>query len=247
MTKQPSELQPLLDDPTTPGPLADALRAAAEDGPSPAEIARLTASLGAALPTGALAPRSLATGAKTFGAKAVAAMVGAGIAAGVVAGVVGSRLVGTGDPEIQSGETTAALPSASASASASALSSSSSAPLAPSASAPLPDPSRPLPVATVTGTAPLPANPPVPSETALLDRGHQALRSQNPAAALAAAEEHARAYPRGTFAQEREVIAIEALVALGRRPEAAKRAARFRAAFPGSAHQARIDSLVGGP
>ena len=173
-------------------------------------------------------------------------MVGAGIAAGVVAGVVGSRLVGTGDPEIQSGETTAAAPSASASA----LSSSSSAPLAPlapSASAPLPDPSRPLPVATVTGTAPLPANPPVPSETALLDRGHQALRSQNAAAALAAAEEHARAYPRGTFAQEREVIAIEALVALGRRPEAAKRAARFRAAFPGSAHQARIDSLVGGP
>ncbi len=246
MTKQPSELQPLLDDPTTPGPLADALRAAANDGPSPAEIARLTASLGAALPTGALAPRSLATGAKTFGAKAVAAMVGAGIAAGVVAGVVGSRLVGTGDPEIQSGETTAAAPSASASA----LSSSSSAPLAPlapSASAPLPDPSRPLPVATVTGTAPLPANPPVPSETALLDRGHQALRSQNAAAALAAAEEHARAYPRGTFAQEREVIAIEALVALGRRPEAAKRAARFRAAFPGSAHQARIDSLVGGP
>jgi hypothetical protein len=238
MSKQPSELQPLLDDPTTPGPLADALRAAAEDGPSPAEIARLTASLGAALPPGALVAKAAA---KTFGAKAVAAMVGAGIAAGVVAGVVGSRLVGKTDPEIQSGETTAAPPSASVSA----LSSSSSGPLAPPASAPLPEPTRPPPVATVT--APLPANPPAPSETALLDRGHQALRSQNPAAALAAADEHARAYPRGTFAQEREVIAIEALVALGRRPEAAKRAGRFRAAFPGSAHQARIDSLVGGP
>lgn len=241
MSKQPSELQPLLDDPATPDALADALRAAAEDGPSPAEIARLTASLGAALPPGALVAGSAA---KTFGAKAVAAMVGAGIAAGVVAGVVGSRLTAPRGPEIQSGETTAALPSASASAS----SSSSSVPLAPSASAPLPEPSRLPPVATVAvpiATAGTPA--PVPSETALLDRGHQALRSQNPAAALAAAEEHARAYPRGTFAQEREVIAIEALVALGRRPEAAKRAARFRAAFPGSAHQARIDSLVGGP
>ena len=44
-----------------------------------------------------------------------------------------------------------------------------------------------------------------------------------------------------------EVIAIDALVRLGRRPEAETRAARFAKAYPGSSHKTRIDALLGSP
>jgi outer membrane protein assembly factor BamD (BamD/ComL family) len=83
-------------------------------------------------------------------------------------------------------------------------------------------------------------------EPALLREAHDALRS-SPARALAKAEEHARTFPRGLLAQEREVIAIDALVRLGRRPEAEARAARFAKAYPGSSHKTRIDALLAPP
>jgi outer membrane protein assembly factor BamD (BamD/ComL family) len=72
----------------------------------------------------------------------------------------------------------------------------------------------------------------------------------NPAEALRALEEHRARFPQGTFAQEREVLAIEALVRLGRRAEAEARAAAFARQFPGSAHRRRIAVLLavdGGP
>jgi hypothetical protein len=56
--------------------------------------------------------------------------------------------------------------------------------------------------------------------------------------------EHAKAYPNGALAQEREVIAIEALVKLGRRDEAAKRATGFHKSFPQSSHGERVDRLI---
>jgi hypothetical protein len=67
----------------------------------------------------------------------------------------------------------------------------------------------------------------------------------NPARALELAERHRAAYPRGTFAQERELLAIEALRGLGRGELAAARAASFRARFPGSAHRRQLDALSG--
>lgn len=81
-------------------------------------------------------------------------------------------------------------------------------------------------------------------EGPLLHEAQDALRS-SPAAALAKTQEHAKKYPRGLFVQEREVIAIEALVALGRTGEAEARAARFDKSFPGSTHKRRIDTLLG--
>ena len=52
-----------------------------------------------------------------------------------------------------------------------------------------------------------------------------------PTKSLALADEHAARFPAGVLAQEREVIAIEALVRLGRMKEARARAQRlFRAA-----------------
>lgn len=77
----------------------------------------------------------------------------------------------------------------------------------------------------------------------LLDRAQRAL-STSPADALALADEHARRFAEGTLAPEREVIAIGALVALGRRDEARRRADRFRTAHPGSAYLRRIDVLL---
>ena len=81
-------------------------------------------------------------------------------------------------------------------------------------------------------------------EMALLRRAHDALRAGAAAQAWSLTEEHRRQFPRGSLDQEREVIAIEALVALGRRSSAEERAARFRARYPGSSHQQRIDELL---
>ncbi|HEX4339098.1 MAG TPA: hypothetical protein VH062_24490 [Polyangiaceae bacterium] len=82
------------------------------------------------------------------------------------------------------------------------------------------------------------------NETALLERAHHALGS-SPARALALTEEHRRAYPAGVLGQESDLIAIEALVALGRDGDARSAAARFRTRYPSSAHLRRIDRLLG--
>jgi outer membrane protein assembly factor BamD (BamD/ComL family) len=78
----------------------------------------------------------------------------------------------------------------------------------------------------------------------LLERAQDALKTR-PDEALALCNEHAKSYPNGMLAQEREVIAIEALVKMGRTAEAKSRADRFRARFPGSSHMRRIDTIVG--
>jgi hypothetical protein len=80
----------------------------------------------------------------------------------------------------------------------------------------------------------------------LLRRAQQALPTQ-PASALAAAEEHRRRFPGGGLAQEREVIAISALITLGRRDEAESRARSFAESYPRSAHRAGIEALLRGP
>ena len=61
------------------------------------------------------------------------------------------------------------------------------------------------------------------------------------------ADDHPSVYPRGILAQEREVIAIDALARLGRRREAALRAEAFRSAFPRSAHLSRLAALTEKP
>lgn len=83
------------------------------------------------------------------------------------------------------------------------------------------------------------------TETHLLQRAQEAL-SAEPARALALAGDHAARFPKGSLSQEREVIAIGALVALGRAPEARARADAFLARFPTSAHRGRIEVLVPG-
>jgi hypothetical protein len=106
---------------------------------------------------------------------------------------------------------------------------------------------EPLPSAAATGSA----APKVSSSTrapdvdelGLLREAQKALAS-DPASALRLANRHAQRFSHGLLAQEREVVAIDALTRLGRQPEARARAARFRASHPGSAYLPRIERLV---
>jgi hypothetical protein len=66
----------------------------------------------------------------------------------------------------------------------------------------------------------------------------------DPAGALKLTEEHARRFPSGTLAPEREVLAIEALARLGRSPEARQRLDALRARFPNATNTARLETLI---
>jgi hypothetical protein len=81
------------------------------------------------------------------------------------------------------------------------------------------------------------------SETELLRDARSALGG-SPAVALALTEKHRQEFARGSFAQEREVIAITALTRLGRSGDAQQRADRFRRDYPNSAYRRQIDQLV---
>jgi hypothetical protein len=112
---------------------------------------------------------------------------------------------------------------------------------------------RPPARSNVPAPAPLPSPPEgiaaVPlaqlqsTELTLVDRAQEEL-SRDPESALAHAREHEQRFPMGMLAQEREVIAIDALLRLGRRREAESRALRFHAQYPQSAHGRRVDVLL---
>lgn len=82
-----------------------------------------------------------------------------------------------------------------------------------------------------------------PSEIELLRDARLALK-QAPARALELVEAHARAYPGGKLTQERELIGISALVALGRHTAALSRGARFQHDFPSSPYRDQVEQLL---
>ncbi|HET9953806.1 MAG TPA: hypothetical protein VFQ61_04865, partial [Polyangiaceae bacterium] len=83
-------------------------------------------------------------------------------------------------------------------------------------------------------------------ETQLLNEAHRAL-STDPNRALAIAREHAKRYPRGQLAAERELILVQALVKLGRRREAEAKGRGLRKAAPNSIYEERLDKVLGAP
>jgi hypothetical protein len=111
---------------------------------------------------------------------------------------------------------------------------------------PSPSVARPVPTHAVPSSpASVVAPPPDPAlEVSLLQDAHDALATA-PATALAKCAEQERLFPSSSVAQEREVIAIDALLRLHRDAEAKARAAAFSARFPGSASQRRVDALLG--
>ena len=77
-------------------------------------------------------------------------------------------------------------------------------------------------------------------ETTLIRDARQALRAGDPARALQLLEQSRRMFPTGVLEQERERLAIEALVKAGRTPEASARASAFLRKYPDSPHAAEI-------
>jgi hypothetical protein len=117
-----------------------------------------------------------------------------------------------------------------------------------SSAAPAPvAPSRPGVPSVSTGTiagAPLGVDAATaPSEIELLRDARFALR-QSPARALELTDQHVRLYPQGKLAQERELLAISALVALGRRTAALSRGANFERLFPASPYRKQVGDLL---
>ena len=98
---------------------------------------------------------------------------------------------------------------------------------------------------TAPALAPEPAAPidTLAAEVAALDSARAAL-ADSPSRALHLADAHAAAFPQATLAAERELIAIDALLRLGRRSEARARADRLRARFPGGLYESRLSALV---
>lgn len=123
--------------------------------------------------------------------------------------------------------------------------------------APIVEPAKPPPPPVVRPTVVRAAPPPPPTETkpsppppapdaelTQLDDAIAAARAGRPAEALKAVEAHAVSWPDSPLAQEREVIAIEALLSLGRRDDARSRLATFRSKWPTSTHLVRLESML---
>ncbi|HEY3818138.1 MAG TPA: hypothetical protein VGL81_13255 [Polyangiaceae bacterium] len=118
-----------------------------------------------------------------------------------------------------------------------------------SANAPVATPSTVSGVRSTWGSA-IPAasalaeEPSTETEPELLQRAQHALPS-DAARALDLANRQERQYPSGKLAEERELVAIEALVKLRRHDEARSRAGQFLQSFPGSVHQRHVEWLLG--
>ncbi len=241
--------------PSSPPPLRESagdpllrnlLRAASVDRPTEAELAVVAAKLGPILagpggappasPAGGGAPSAGAGAAKAGLSGLKLAAIGAASVAVIAGGIFATRSTPAPAPVIAPPTVSAPIVI--------------TPPIASEMAPPTPPPTVASSAAPPIATARPRASEAAPfddpdAEVKLLQRAQDALRSR-PAEALALADAHARRAPRGLLAEEREVIAIDALVRLGRTSEARNRAARFRSAWPESSHLTRIASLIGG-
>jgi len=249
--------------------LRDALVTARAQAPSAAQLAALAGRLPLGGPPPSAPPPGGPSGAAPAAAAPPSVLSGAliGAALGVLVSGTGLWLQARGEPaprvtaprvtvtapaemprpvtEARDVSPVHAPPPATAAAAASAL---RPAPIVASASAAASTaaPSaEPEPASGSVGVMTGPAGPAdTETEAHFLQRAQDALAT-GPAQALALAEAHASRFPAGTLGQEREVVAIQALVRLGRVEEARARGGRFLAAFPGSAHRRRLEALLG--
>ncbi len=83
-------------------------------------------------------------------------------------------------------------------------------------------------------------------EIDLLARAQEALRTR-PAETLALCQKHKAEFANGRFTQEREALAIEALLYLHRRGEAERRWNDFQQRYPASNHRIHLAELFSAP
>jgi hypothetical protein len=242
MTPEPKLTRWTAEDPDVPGELRDLLRVNRDQLGTQRELLELKQSLSQALGPEA----GLAGASATIKAPLAAIRWGAWMAGGIVSGVaIWSITRGTPDPSSASPPHRAAVESPAAQALDEAP--------------PLTTPSPPAEPAVDPGPEPAPAvaEPPAAGQAAAqpqrrskaaasglpeaeLLRKAQALLSEDPSRALALTREHEQRFQRGALAQEREVIAIEALKRLGLARAASDRAAEFEKRYRGSVHQSRV-------
>jgi hypothetical protein len=86
--------------------------------------------------------------------------------------------------------------------------------------------------------------PSLAGERRLLDLARNALRDGDANRALAAVGEHARLYPEGQLAEEREVLGIQAMVRSGASAEARARGQAFLSNYPDSPLHRVVQSTV---
>jgi hypothetical protein len=84
------------------------------------------------------------------------------------------------------------------------------------------------------------------AEIDLLAQAQESLRSR-PAETLALCEKHRAEFAKGRFTQEREALAIEALLYLHRRSEAERRWSDFQERYPASNHRIHLADLFSSP
>jgi hypothetical protein len=108
--------------------------------------------------------------------------------------------------------------------------------------------SRPQPGPSATETpSPAVVTPPIPTdadeELRLVGAAQRAL-PHDPALALALAREHARRFPDGVLAQEREAVTISALWETGHHDDAQERARQFLDEHPRSTYVGRMREIL---
>jgi hypothetical protein len=256
----------LLDSLSGSDPVKIALDAARGDGPSADQLTRLAGKLPLGLPTGggggggklvikgaihgASVSAPIATGAPILSGALLGAVLGIAVVGG--AWVASPRAPEDASPSAVTSASSTALPSpisrpaVTAEVTSRPENRATETPKAPQSA--LPNAPQPPPTAESANTpvesAPSIASPPVEneSEAAMLRRAQDALGA-SPSKALEITSQHMARFPSGNLAQEREVLAIQALLALGRAGEARARAAQFATRYPGSAHLRRIEVL----
>jgi hypothetical protein len=219
----------LVDESGSSAALRAALRAGREDLPSEETLLKVAAGLAAAPLVRAGAAKVAALAGKGLTLKLASAVVVAAVAGGGVAVAVAVRNHAVIAPPEPPARVMHVRP----------------APIEPAPSPPevLPLPPPPQLAKPHRASPPPPPAPPRESEIEITQDA-QRLLAADPRAALRLLEKHEQRFADGEFVQEREVIAIDALVRLGQSREAAARARRFEQRFPDSAHLRRVQALV---
>jgi hypothetical protein len=82
------------------------------------------------------------------------------------------------------------------------------------------------------------------AEQALLDVARTAFAEGRGHEALGPLDRHAQRYPKGILAEEREALAVNVLVTLGRYDDARARSSRFLRRYPGSLLRASVEAAI---
>ena len=83
-------------------------------------------------------------------------------------------------------------------------------------------------------------------ERVLIDRARAALRAGQAQRARQVLRRHAKRFPRGFLAEERQSLVVRVLVKMGRRDLARKKAKRFLKRYPKSLQRRRVERALKG-